>query len=144
MHFSLKFLIFAPLFSDRNKFFLIKNQLIKNCPVTIEDIKVAEDIFGKNIYALKGKTTQKLPYPIEINYVEVPRELLRLHKDVTLSADIFFVQGQPFFVTLSRKIKFYTLECLSNMKKSSLINACDNMINTYSQCGFKVTTMLME
>ena len=35
----------------------IKLNLIHNCPVTVEDINIAEDIFGKDIFALKGKTT---------------------------------------------------------------------------------------
>ena len=38
--------------------FLVTNQLINNCPVTLEDIKIAEDVYGKNINALKGKTTK--------------------------------------------------------------------------------------
>ena len=80
---------------------LIANNLINNCPVTIEDVKNAEDIFGKNIHNLKGKTTRRKPVRIETDYVDVPKELLRLHGDVTLVGDIFFVNNFPFFVTLS-------------------------------------------
>ena len=40
----------------------IKYKYIDDCPVRIEDINIAEDIFGKEIHALKGKTTQKTPY----------------------------------------------------------------------------------
>ena len=40
----------------------IKYNMIKNCPVTIDNINVAEDIFGKDIYALKGKTIQRAPF----------------------------------------------------------------------------------
>ena len=35
----------------------IKMNCIHNCPVTINDINVAKDVFGKDIFALKGKTT---------------------------------------------------------------------------------------
>ena len=35
----------------------IKMNHIHNCPVTIDNINAAEDIFGKDIFALKGKTT---------------------------------------------------------------------------------------
>ena len=34
----------------------IKYNYIKDCPVTIDDINIAEDIFGLDIHALKGKT----------------------------------------------------------------------------------------
>ena len=33
--------------------------IIKNCPVTIEDVNIAEKIFGADIGTMKGKTTRK-------------------------------------------------------------------------------------
>ena len=32
---------------------------IKNCPITLEDIDIAERMFGKDIVTLKGKITRK-------------------------------------------------------------------------------------
>ena len=124
--------------------FLIQNNLIHNCPVTIEDLHVAEDIFGANINALKGKTTRRTPKVVEIDYVEVPPEIMRLHKEVTITGDIFYVQGQTFFVTLSRKIKFNTLECLDSTNTKALSQACEQVINMYSRWGFKVTDIIMD
>ena len=37
---------------------VIRSNQIKNCPVTIENIDVAHKVWGKNIAALKGKTTR--------------------------------------------------------------------------------------
>ena len=34
----------------------IKCDHVKNCPVTIKDIKIAEDVFRKDICVSKGKT----------------------------------------------------------------------------------------
>ena len=34
---------------------IVQGNLIKNCPITIEDINVAEKIFGKDISSIKGK-----------------------------------------------------------------------------------------
>ena len=34
---------------------IVKQNLLKNCPVTTEGIMVAEDIFGPNLGSLKGK-----------------------------------------------------------------------------------------
>ena len=41
---------------------IIKMNAIKDCPMTLEDIDIAERILGKNIASLKGKTTKKT-YP---------------------------------------------------------------------------------
>ena len=54
----------------------IKLNLIHNCPVTVEDINIAEDIFGKDIFALKGKTTRRSPYAVTMDIIEMPPEIL--------------------------------------------------------------------
>jgi hypothetical protein len=40
---------------------VIQSNQIKDCPVTVEDVVNAHAIWGKNIAALKGKTTRKQP-----------------------------------------------------------------------------------
>ena len=123
---------------------LVKNCLINNCPVTIEDIKICEDIFGPNVYNLKGKTTRTAPTPVIIDYVEVPRDILKTHKNVTLTGDIFFVQGYAFLVTLSRNIKYNTIEELDNMEGETILSALDHVLDQYTKRGFKVCDILMD
>ena len=53
---------------------------IKNCPITLEDIDIAEKIFGKDIYTLKGKSTRTRPIPVIQDYVEIPKELKKFIK----------------------------------------------------------------
>jgi hypothetical protein len=84
----------------------VQSNQIMDCPVTVQDIDVAHAIWGKNIAALKGKTTRKKPIPVADSVMRVPTELLRLHKDVFLTCDIFFVNTIPFFISLSRRICF--------------------------------------
>ena len=62
---------------------VIRSNQIKDCPVTVEDVEVATKIWGKNIAALKGKTTRRKPMPVARDYVKVPTELLKLHKKIT-------------------------------------------------------------
>eukprot|EP00957_Ditylum_brightwellii_P073476 5583480-Ditylum_brightwellii.AAC.1 len=59
-----------------------------NCPVTVDDIKNAQAIFGKDVGALKGKTVKTTPVPVVTNYIQVLLDLYRLHHLVTLCADI--------------------------------------------------------
>jgi hypothetical protein len=48
---------------------VIQTNQIKNCPVTIEDIKICEQIFGPDIYAIKDKTTRRTPKVVVNDYV---------------------------------------------------------------------------
>ena len=49
---------------------------------------------------------------VRVDYVEIPRDLDDMHKYVTLAADVMFVNGLPFLVTLSRGISLVTIEYL--------------------------------
>jgi hypothetical protein len=69
--------------------------------MTIQDIDVATKIWGKNIVALKGKTTRSKTHPVARDYVKIPNELMKLQKEVFLTTDIFFVNKITFFLTLS-------------------------------------------
>jgi hypothetical protein len=71
---------------------VIHSNQIKDCPITIQDIDVAMKILGKNIASLKGETTRSKTHPVARDYVKVPKELLKLHKEVFLTTDISFVK----------------------------------------------------
>jgi len=43
-------------------------------------------------------------------YVAVPKSVIDRNKMVTLAADVFFVDGMGFLMTVSRNIKFITAE----------------------------------
>jgi hypothetical protein len=40
---------------------IITSNTIKNIPITVDDINIAEKVFGPDIGALKGKTTRQKP-----------------------------------------------------------------------------------
>ena len=79
---------------------IIRSHQIKDSPVTVQDVEVAISTWGKSILALKGKTTQTKYVPVSRDYVKVPKEMLKLHHEVFLTADIFFVNKILFFLTL--------------------------------------------
>jgi len=70
--------------------------------------------------------------------IEVPKEIRTLHKRVTLVIDIFFVNGIPYFATLSLRICFLSVTHLSNRKIPSIFKALKNMHNYYLQRGFQI------
>ena len=71
---------------------VIQSNQIKDCPVTVDDVMTANQIWRKDIAALKGKTTRsKAQHDVAKDFVKVPRDLLKLHREVMITADIFFV-----------------------------------------------------
>jgi hypothetical protein len=109
--------------------------------VTVQDIDVAQKIWGKNIAALKGKTTRSKSIPVARDYVKVPMELMKLHKEVFLTTDIFFVNKIPFFLTLNRKICFTSVNHLADRTVPRIFKAFKEMHQFYLQRGFHINTV---
>ena len=59
----------------------------------VKDIDVAHNIWGKSVPNLEVKTTRNKPIPVAGDLVHVPEELVKLHKDINLMADMFFVNS---------------------------------------------------
>jgi hypothetical protein len=120
---------------------VIRSNQFKDFPVTIQDINIAMKIWGKNIAALKGKTTWSKTHPVARDYVKVPKALLKLHKYVFLTTEILFVNKIPFFVTLSHKICFTAVNHLTDRTIPQIFKAFKEMCQYYLQRGFHITTV---
>ena len=117
---------------------ILKSNQVKECPVSYKDAGVAEKIWGPNIAALKGKTTCSTPEPVKSDIVAIPKMIRELHRIVTMSIDIFFVNKIPFLLTLSRKICFTMVTHLSNQKADTICAAFKSIFMYYLQKGFQV------
>jgi hypothetical protein len=98
---------------------MVSSNMIKNCPVTSTGVANANTIFGPDLATLKCKTVRITPPPVLTDYVQIPKEIMSLNRNVTLAIGIMFVNGLPFLVSISRKIKFTTVEYLIGRKKKS-------------------------
>eukprot|EP00804_Cyclotella_cryptica_P007870 CCRYP_001432-RA/>CCRYP_001432-RA protein AED:0.43 eAED:0.43 QI:0/0/0/1/1/1/2/0/246 len=85
---------------------------VTSCPVTVSDIANTRTIFGPDRGSVRGKSVRQRPDVVRPEYVDVPPTLFERIHNVTLAADVMFVNGLPFFVTLSRHIKLITIEFL--------------------------------
>jgi len=85
---------------------ILRQNIIKNCPVTVEDVNIAEKIFGPDIGALKGKTVRKAPIRVKEDLVEIPPEIYDKHKDIVYCMDIMYVNGMPMLTGIDRSIRF--------------------------------------
>jgi hypothetical protein len=77
-------------------------------------------------------------------YVSIPRSLFEQIKNVTLTADVMFVNGLPFFVTLSRGIKLVSAQFLPSRTVEQLCNALRKVITVYRRGRYAVRACLMD
>ena len=78
------------------------------------------------------------------DYVLVPTNILTANKHVTLSANLFFMNRQPFLATISDHLRFSTTEYMPSQKLPQLVKGMKNVASLYSSQGFEVTTSLMD
>ena len=117
---------------------------VQNCPVTVAAITDAKKYFGPDIGGIRGKTVRKRAEKVRPEYVNIPRELYEQLKEVTLCADVMFVNGLPFFVTLSRHIKLVTIEFLPSRTAKQLCKSLTKVLWIYHRGGFVVRACLMD
>jgi hypothetical protein len=120
---------------------VIRSNQIKDFPVTFLDIDVDLKIWGKNIAALKGNTTRRKMILVARYYVKVPLELMNLHKEVFLETGIFFVNKNPFFLTLSRKITFTAVNHLADRTVPQIFKAFKEIYQYNLQRVFHITVV---
>jgi hypothetical protein len=63
---------------------------------------------------------------------------------VTLAADVFFVDGTAFLLSMSRQIKFITVEYVATRTAKSLSKHLTCVFQVYARAGFTVCTILMD
>ena len=84
---------------------MVNSPTLKNCPVTVQDITNSGAIFGPDLPGLQGRSTRQKPKKVVPEYMGIPRAIYERYKYVTLTADVMFVNGIAFLVSLSRGIR---------------------------------------
>ena len=82
--------------ADRQLQDIASKNLLANLPIQANDVRVATDIFGSNIGALRGKTRTRNGPPVASGIAGVPPEIKQRHSQVTLCIDIMFINKIPF------------------------------------------------
>ena len=120
---------------------MIQYGLIHNCDVTIQDVDNANELFGRDIYALKGKTVRKKPDEVTEDYIAIPKSIAKRHLELTLSIDLMFIQKQIFLVTVSQHLKFTTINHVEKRMTGQVMTELRKVLSLYCHRGFKVTNM---
>ena len=105
--------------------------LVKNNPITLQDVKLAENIFGPDVGTIKGKTTRRKPLPVVQDYIEIPKELLPAQEDVTVALDGMNVNSFSFLTTISRNIFYRTAHYLPSRHAPIYKSVINSVIVVY-------------
>ena len=122
---------------------IIDNNHLPNCPVTRDDIKVAELIHGPSLVGLKGKTVRRSEEHVRVKISPLP-PIMEKYLRVSLSADIMFVNGVRFFLTIARHLQFATCEMIGNAKIATIVSSVGQVTKIYSKRGFTVDNINMD
>jgi hypothetical protein len=116
---------------------IVTTNSVKNLPTTLEDVKTKEMIFVTDVGILKGKMFRSKPLPVSSDYIEILKELINNHQEVTLCVDIMKINVLSFLTTISSKIMYSTTE-FKGPKLQECFRQCFQLNN---RAGFKVTTI---
>ena len=117
---------------------IIKMNSINDCPVTVDDVNLAEKIYGPDVPSLKGKTTKSKPTPVVSDVIEIPRELVAAQHEVDLCIDTIFINEMPFLATVSKNIKYRTCDYVKSRKMPDYRSVLSRVILTYLNAGFVI------
>ena len=70
--------------------------------------------------------------------------ILKHYGEVTLCVDFMYVNKVLLLVTLSRNIKFGTMEAVADRREATILKFIKGVVTLYRKAGFKVTTALMD
>ena len=85
---------------------IIQNNLIKNCPITVDDFNRALQIFGTSESILKGRMTAPSQTSHDIITTSIPQEIKNIYKNIQLYVDLFYINGLAFMIAISSKITY--------------------------------------
>ena len=91
---------------------MVRGNIVRNCPVTEQDIKNWLTIYGPDIASLKDKSVRNASRAVVSDYVHVPREIYERNQMVVIVADVMYVSGIKFLATVSKGINLITSEYL--------------------------------
>jgi hypothetical protein len=116
---------------------MVCHNLLKDCPVTNEDIHNAHPILGPDLASIRGKMVCRKPEQVVTDYVKIQNR-------GTLIADIMFVNLVLFLVSASRNISLITIKHAPDQKASKLGYLLKRIIHIYACAGLTVQTILMD
>ena len=129
----------APSYADLRK--LLRMNLLKNCPVSHENVVLAQRIFGKDVAVLKGNEVKpKPPVVNKADVVDLPPELMIVAAE--LAIDVIFVENEAFLHCVDQTLKGKSVVPLGTTKKAKgadLLDVLKKVVRYYNKADISIT-----
>jgi len=127
--------------STQNFKHYVKNNMLKNCDIDVDDINRAEAIYGEAPAILQGKMVRPKQVSKRVKFAPLPMDLPDEHRSVTLSVDILFVNKIPFLVCHGGPVNHLYVHRLRNRTKSEIAKKLKIIKSKYSGRGFAINVV---
>ena len=117
----------------------VKNNLIRNRGITVDDIERSVKIYGTPVPLLKGKMTNIGSSLNNTDVTHVPPDIIKYHQHIQIYMDFFYVNKMPFLHTKSDKLNYLTVIQTKSRSKTEIINELQKITNMYKRRGFLIT-----
>jgi hypothetical protein len=123
------------------KWIIWRNQ-IKECSVTVKHIDTALKIWGKNVAALKGKTTRTKPDPVARDWGEGSSGAIEAPQRGVYHCPPFLCEQDSILPNIESQDMFYGDQSPARGQNcSGIFMACNEIYQYYLQHGFRITTV---
>jgi hypothetical protein len=89
-------------------------------------------------------TTRSKTHAVRSTFSPLPPDIKDRYQSLTLCADLMYMNGIPFLVTISWNLKFDMIEVQPNRKEGTLIEGLITTVKVYKQHGFIMSLALMD
>ena len=130
---------------DMEKFKLaIQGNFFKNCPITVEDVKNAEAIYGPSVSARKGKRRRPTAPKVVDDHIEIPRELIMRNEKLNGYLDCMFINNAIFLTWIDSAVKYRASVALKSRTKTALYEGIDTVLRDYNHATFTIRTIFCD
>ncbi|OEU05712.1 hypothetical protein FRACYDRAFT_258571 [Fragilariopsis cylindrus CCMP1102] len=121
----------------------IEHNVIGNSPFTRRDVRIAKQIFGPDVPAMKGKTVKnKSIMPREDDVTDIPSFIMKEYSNIHLAIDIMHINGIKFLISHSKHIGLIQTYCVRKNNRDAILACILKIVQTYkSRSVFKVVTI---
>ena len=123
---------------------LIQTNMIRNNPLTMEDVKLAQAIFGEDVATLKGKSTRKQTPTRRTDYIDIPKEIQAKYGNIELCMDTMEFNKVYFLTFIDTTIRYRKVVGVANKKSNSYYEAIDMTLRLYNSAGFTITKITCD